>query len=134
MVQVSNAHIIKTSTQVTIPLPQSQVSNDVDSNILFIVIPSSKSTKTNVANESTIMTHMGPLHLPAGSHIASFKSFVELPRNNPDCARVDLKIDYGLIAVFVILKSRIGLTVLLQLGDGMNISTQALPIARGWWK
>ena len=27
--------------------------------------------------------------------------------------------------MFVILKSRVGLTVLLQLGDGMNISTQA---------
>ena len=42
-----------------------------------------------------------------------------------------LRWDYGFIAVFVILKSRVGLTAFLPLDDGMNISSQALPIARG---
>ena len=63
------------------PSAQSLVSYDVDSNILSCLNPSPKSMKITVAHESTIRTHMGLLHVP-----------VELPRNHPNCARVDLKL------------------------------------------
>ena len=38
--------------------------------------------------------------------------------------------DYGFIVVYAILKSRVDLTVLSPLGDGMNISSQDLSTAR----
>ncbi len=74
---------------------QSQVSmiaelNDVVPTPLVLPKPS-KVNKLDVSPKSTIITHMGPTSVPAGSHCASFKAFIDLPNDYPHCTRVDMK-------------------------------------------
>jgi hypothetical protein len=91
MDQVPNAsNNIEAFEQITTTPTQAQLSTVADSDV-----PSpahaSKSTRTKLADNSTIMTHMGVLHVPTGCHVASFKAFVDLPLNDTHCDRVDLK-------------------------------------------
>lgn len=88
--QVPNAsNYSETFAQVTIPPPQAQLTNVADFDVPSLV-NSSKSTSL-LAGNSTIMTHMGVLHVPAGCHVGSFTAFVDLSRNDTHCDRNDLK-------------------------------------------
>ena len=57
----------------------------------FLPMKPSKVNKSDVSLKSTITTHIGSTSVPARSHSASFKAFIDLPNDDPHCTRVDVK-------------------------------------------
>ena len=76
-------------------LTQSQVSiiAELHDAVPTPLLPSkpSKVNKLDVSLKSTITTHIGSTSVPARSHSASFKAFIDLPNDDPHCTRVDVK-------------------------------------------